>query len=115
MTRGLYAPFAIRQQRNEECIIMKLNVIDNGYEKHGYLLKKTIESKIPIIYETDGMQIELCMNNQMLSTESYLITGKDNDWKITGSDELGLYYGIGKFLHSAKWTETEFVPNLLSE
>lgn len=90
---------------------MKINVIDNGYEKHVFLLKKTIESKIPIIYETDGMQIELCMNNQILSTESYLITGKDNNWKIIGSDELGLYYGIGKFLHSAKWTEDSFIPN----
>ncbi|MBQ8258702.1 MAG: hypothetical protein IJY97_03985 [Clostridia bacterium] len=29
---------------------------------------------------------------------------------MVGSDTLGLYYGIGKLLHSAKWSESEFSP-----
>lgn len=90
---------------------MKINLIDHGYTDHSALLRKTIESKIAVEYEADGMKIELDIKNMFADAESYYITFEDDCWKIIASDVLGLYYGIGKFLHTAKWTDEEFVPN----
>ena len=45
-----------------------------------------------------------------IALESAEIVEEDGGWKIIGSDEAGLIYGIGKFLHTAKWSEEDFVP-----
>ena len=90
---------------------MRLIINENGYEKHAALLKKTIETKIPVQYSEDGMAINLQVNEDLGAAESYLISDTNGEWTIVGSDEAGLYYGIGKFLHSAKWRRDEFVPN----
>ncbi len=89
---------------------MKLRVIDNGFENQAELLKKSISTRIPTEYADGGMTIELCIDKLIGDAESYLIKETDKGWQITGSDDLGLFYGIGKFLHTAKWSENDFVP-----
>ena len=90
---------------------MKINIQENGFAKQATLLKKTLESKIPVDYIKDGMNIVFSVDKSLGKEESYRITKKEEEWNITGSDEIGLYYGIGKFLHSAYWNEEGFVPN----
>ena len=89
---------------------MNIKLIANGCEQHSELLKRTISERIPVVFGDDGMSIELCINQALGKEESYQITGENQSWKITGADIAGLYYGIGKFLHTAKWTEEDFVP-----
>ena len=89
---------------------MKININSNGNFGHEELLKKHISGRIPVEYSDGDMIVELCVDSSINAEESYKIIGYGNDWKIVGSDKLGLYYGIGKFLHSAKWTEESFVP-----
>lgn len=90
---------------------MKINIINNRHKGQEALLKKSISERIPVTFEDAGFQIELRINKKIGSAQSYLIQGVKNCWTITGADNLGLYYGIGKFLHSANWTEEEFTPN----
>lgn len=89
---------------------MKINIIENGCTKHAELMKKHISKRIPLEIETEGMQIELMIDEQLGKQESYKILVKDNGFAIMGADTMGLFFGIGKFLHTAKWTDTEFVP-----
>ena len=89
---------------------MKIQIYANGNEQHSNLLIRTITERIPAEFGSEGMQIELAISNELAKEESYQITGADQVWKITGADTAGLYYGIGKFLHTAKWTEEDFVP-----
>ena len=89
---------------------MKMKVIANGNEMHLDLLKRIIGERIPVEFGTEGMEIELCVDYAIGKEESYQITEEQDKWKITGADVAGLYYGIGKFLHTAKWSEEEFVP-----
>jgi len=89
---------------------MKIRIIDNGYTKHSELLKRSIEERIPAEMADGGMTVELSVDKLIGTAESYVIAEKNGTWQITGSDSLGLYYGIGKFLHSAKWTDEAFTP-----
>lgn len=89
---------------------MNINIKAHGYIQQETLLKKSLNERIPTEYVEQGMEIELCVNHVIGAAESYSITKIANGWKITGSDETGLYYGIGKFLHTAKWTEDDFLP-----
>ena len=89
---------------------MKINIYDNGYEIQKDILERTIKNRIPMEQSEDGLKIELCINNVIGAEESYQIVEEDGGWKIIGSDEAGLIYGIGKFLHTAKWSEEDFVP-----
>ena len=85
-------------------------IVDNGFVKHSELLMKTIGKKMEVVYQDDGIYIELNVDCTIGPAESYQIYfDKSVVWKITGSDEAGLYYGIGKFLHSAIWTERGFI------
>lgn len=90
---------------------MRVCVKENGYTSQAALLKKNMEKRIDVEYAADSMTIELCINKLLGAVESYQIESIENGWKVTGSDEVGLYHGIGKFLHTAKWSKTEFVPN----
>lgn len=56
------------------------------------------------------MKIILDVDASIGRAESYVIK-EDGGYHIIGADEAGLYYGIGKFLHSAKWDDEQFVPN----
>ncbi|MBQ8345801.1 MAG: hypothetical protein IJY42_06025, partial [Clostridia bacterium] len=89
---------------------MKLTIIDNGYANHAALLKKHLDRRIPTEYTAGGMTITLAVNSLLGAADSYTVTKNGDAWQITGSDEGGLYYGIGKFLHTAKWTDTDFAP-----
>jgi hypothetical protein len=89
---------------------MKINLKSNGFDKHGELFCKTVVNRIPVEFTNGGMTVDLQIDKTISSEESYQICGEDSCWTITGSDELGLYFGIGKFLHSAKWSETDFAP-----
>ena len=88
---------------------MKITLSDNGYVNHARLLRRTIEERIDAEWTTNGICISLTVD-KTLPAESYRITNKTNAWQITAGDELGLYYGIGKLLHSAKWTKADFTP-----
>ena len=76
---------------------MRFHIKDNGYVNQATLLKKNVEERIQVDYATDGMIIELCVDKVIKAEESYSIASVENGWKIIGSDEVGLYYGIGKF------------------
>lgn len=89
---------------------MKLNLCGSGVEQHVELLKKHISRRIPTESAVDGMQITLTVDPLIGAPESYRIEGEGSVWKIVGSDSAGLYYGIGKFLHTARWTEADFAP-----
>ena len=74
---------------------MIINLKCNGFSKHGELFSKTVSERIPVEFKDGGMSIELTVDKTISQKESYKISGNDNCWCITGSDELGLYYGIG--------------------
>jgi len=90
---------------------MNIQIRDNGYEKQATLLKKKIEERISVKFGAEGLNIELNINKAIGAEESYIITFEKDNWMITGSDDIGLYHGIGKFLHTAKWNKDGFVPN----
>jgi len=89
---------------------MKINLQANGYKSQAELLWKTLEERIPVSQAEDGMSIILDVNHLLGKIESYQVIKEEDSWKIIGADEAGLYYGIGKFLHTATWNEDSFVP-----
>ncbi|MBQ8309551.1 MAG: hypothetical protein IJX80_00880 [Clostridia bacterium] len=89
---------------------MKLRIKSNGYTRHTELLIKKIRERIPIEESDGGTVITLNVNPSLARAESYEITATTDGWCITGACSLGLYYGIGKFLHTAKWSDNVFAP-----
>ena len=89
---------------------MKITILSNGNDKHAELMSRTIGARIPAEYTDGGLTVELTIDSSIGKAESYEITENNGEYKITGTDSLGLYHGIGKFLHTAKWTEEDFVP-----
>ena len=87
---------------------MNLTIQDNGYTKHGAVLKNRIAERVPV--SDGGMELCLTVDTAIETKESYRIDKTDKGYCIAGSDPLGLYFGIGKLLHTAKWTETDFTP-----
>ena len=90
---------------------MQIKIQDNGYVKHHELFMKSVEERISMDFNNQEMEIEFCVDYAIGKAESFQIECADSVWRITGADEAGLFYGIGKFLHTAKWSETDFVPN----
>ncbi|MBE6590900.1 MAG: hypothetical protein E7646_02575 [Ruminococcaceae bacterium] len=89
---------------------MKINIIDNANTLHADVMKRAILKKIPAEFCDEGLKIELCVDGSIGVKDSYEIAGEGLGWKVSGSDVAGLYYGIGKLLHSAKWAEDSFAP-----
>lgn len=89
---------------------MKINLQSNGFLKHSELFSRTVAERIPVDFCDNGMTIELKVDKTISAAESFSICCDNNSWSIIGSDELGLYFGIGKFLHTAEWSERDFVP-----
>jgi len=89
---------------------MKLSICDHSNTLPAALMKKMILKRIPAEFCDGEMRIELCVDESLGKKEGYCISGAGLDWKICGSDIPGLYYGIGKFLHTAKWTDADFTP-----
>lgn len=88
---------------------MNLKILNNGYEQHAELLEKTLRARIPVEMG-EGLEILLGVDAGIGSAESYCIERTAGGWQITGADEAGLYFGIGKFLHTAKWSVKDFTP-----
>ena len=88
---------------------MNINIISNGNEKHRELMVRKIGERIPMEIG-GGLTVSLSLDPSVGTPESYEITDNNGAYTVTGSDSLGLYYGIGKFLHTARWTENDFVP-----
>ena len=82
---------------------MQLRIKDNGLKQHGEILLRHMKDRITVELNDDGMLIELCINEMISKAESYQICETEEGWLISGADELGLHFGIGKFLHTAKW------------
>ena len=94
---------------------MRISIISNGFEKHRELLEKCMKERVPVELDSSGMVINLKVKEDLGPKESFLIEKENDTWNIVGADEAGLYYGIGKFLHTAKWTEATFEPKQTSE
>ena len=90
---------------------MKINLLDNGYLQHKRVMLNSICERIPVEFTKDGLTIVFGIDNRIGVAESYQIEHVDSVWYITGSDVLGLFFGIGKFLHTATWSDSDFVPN----
>ena len=89
---------------------MKLWIIDNGNLDHKRVLLEVISERIPMEEAADGLQISLVMDPHVGPMESYRIDEADGAFTVTGADTLGLYFGIGKLLHTAAWTGEDFAP-----
>lgn len=90
---------------------MKINLNVNGLEQHGSLFIKTVQNRIRAEFAEDGIAVVLKVEPSLGPAESYRIMPVTGGWEIVGSDELGLYFGIGKFLHTAIWEDDAFAPN----
>ena len=90
---------------------MNLCILDNGYNQHANVMLNNLRKRIPVEVAQDGLKISLAIDSKIGIEESYQILFEDSMWKIIGSDILGLYFGIGKFLHTAKWHDEMFYPN----
>ncbi len=83
---------------------MNIQIIANGYEKHAALFRTRISERSAVSFDGEGAtKVELLVDTTLGAPESYRIDAVAHGIRITGSDELGLYYGVGKALHSAKW------------
>lgn len=89
---------------------MRIKVSDNGNLDHAKILTERISERIPLENAEGGMTVRLEIDEKTGAAESYKIFRNGEEWVIAGADTLGLYFGIGKFLHSAKWSEEEFIP-----
>ena len=76
---------------------MKINLLDNGYLQHKRVMLNSICERIPVEFTKDGLTIVFGIDNRIGVAESYQIEHVDSVWYITGSDVLGLFFGIGKF------------------
>ena len=90
---------------------MNIVLRTNGYDNHAQLLEKHIKRRIPAQIGNEGLVLELKIDAGIGAPESYEILPALGGYQIVGADSLGLYYGIGKLLHSAKWSDADFVPN----
>jgi hypothetical protein len=90
---------------------MRIYLKTNGLDIHGALFRRTVEKRIPVEFSEEGMVVSFAVNAAIGTAESYRIDLVSGGWQITGSDELGLYFGVGKFLHTAVWKNEEFAPN----
>ena len=89
---------------------MKLWINDNGNRDHKRVLLEVIGERIPVEEAPEGLQISLVMDSGVGPQESYRIDECGGTFTVTGADTLGLYFGIGKLLHTAAWTGESFTP-----
>ena len=89
---------------------MKINLIDGGNSIHADVFKKKLTKRIDAEFCDEGLTLEFSVDGGIGVAESYRIDKTEGGFSVKGSDCLGLYYGIGKLLHSAKWTKDAFYP-----
>ena len=88
---------------------MRLNIVSNGNEVYAALLKKTVARRVPV-ESGESLEIALQVRADLGPAESYCIEQTVRGWCVTGADGAGLGFGIGKLLHTAKWTAEGFAP-----
>ena len=89
---------------------MTIYIESNGYDRQAELLLRKISERISTEPGDDALTITLLVDPSRGAAESYEIVAEDGGYQIIGTDGLGLSHGIGKFLHTAKWSEEDFVP-----
>ena len=87
---------------------MKLTVTDDLCPMHARVLQQIVAERAENI--PGEMTVSLRVDRCGKDSDGYRISGQGDQWEIIGYGERGLYYGIGKFLHSARWSETAFEP-----
>ena len=88
---------------------MFIKILDHNHPKHRALLLKKLSERIAVEEREEGTAIEFFIDPSIQS-EGYKIAVEKDICRITAADDAGLYYGIGKLLHSAEWNEDGFVP-----
>ncbi|MBO7376668.1 MAG: hypothetical protein J6V01_06140, partial [Clostridia bacterium] len=87
---------------------MTINICDGGYNEHAELLLRILSRKTARI--PGGVTVTLGIGDCGKNPDGYRIDGSGSEWTITGYGPRGLYYGIGKFLHSAEYRADGFYP-----
>ena len=90
---------------------MNIQLNQNGFEKQAEIFRRKISERIPAQFGREGMQVTFRVDASLGESESYEILHIQDGYEIIGADILGLSHGIGKFLHTAKWSESDFVPS----
>lgn len=85
-----------------------MRILDNGHVQQAALLARILGERIG--QQELDMELSLFTDATIGAPESYCIKGEGKRWTITGSDARGLSFGIGKFLHTAKWEQGGFTP-----
>ena len=87
---------------------MKIELVTR-YERHADLFRRTVAKRIVAEFSPGGLKIILDVDGS-LGEESYRVNAVPGGFEVLGGDEPGLYFGMGKLLHSARWTQTDFYP-----
>lgn len=69
----------------------------------------TERSGAGIVRDKAGLTVELLIRPG-IGTEGYTIEGTAAAVRITGNDDNGLLYGVGKFLHTSRYDQGGFTP-----
>lgn len=89
---------------------MNITLRENGLSAHAEMLKRKLTERISVDFVADGgLLVELWIDEEK-GNECYEIERRENGYAIIGGDSLGLYYGIGKFLHSANFSDGDLTP-----
>ena len=89
---------------------MIFSINSNGNKRHEEILKKRLSERLDAEFSDGGLLIDLSTDLSTEKAESFIIEEKDGGFYIKASDSLGLFYGIGKLLHSGKWDSDTFSP-----
>ncbi len=89
---------------------MHITLTDNGHSLHSALFRKKLSEKISAVYN-GGLKISLSVKPSLGGEDFYDIVPCDGGYEIIGGGDLGLFHGIGKFLHTAIWNEDSFIPS----
>jgi hypothetical protein len=80
------------------------------------IMKRVILQRSNIKFSSDkdaSLNIELKIDYNHLSSEAYRIENKKTDViRISGGDERGVLYGVGKFLRNSRFDQDSFTPGL---
>ena len=89
---------------------MKFMIEDGGFSAQAEALRRRITDRTDAVPGEGGLRIVLRADPALGAPESYSVSSSGDTCTVTGSDGLGVWYGVGKLLHSASWTEHGFTP-----
>ena len=87
---------------------MKLKINYGSHALQAALLERSVRERIDL-GEGETLSVTLKTDPGM-KPESYRVDAVPDGFEVTGADDLGLSFGIGKLLHYAVWTENSFAP-----